>query len=194
MVGDEAQLYHSLAVRLEQIVRREVRAPREVIEDACHHAWTKLFNHSEQIKRDTALSWLATTAVRHAWKLDRRERRELSLEAAADELGELPIPSRLPGPPERVEAREQLSQLRQLPERQQRLIWLRAAGLSYVEMAAYTGDSVRTVERQILRATERVKEFHRERSERELDPERQSIVVNGPGRRLRAVDERGLER
>ena len=194
MVGDEAQLYHSLAGRLEQIVRKEVHAPREVIEDACHHAWTKLFNHSERVNRDAALSWLATTAVRHAWKLDRREHRELSLEAAAEQLGELPIPSRLPGPAERLELREHLRQLRELPERQQRLVWLRAAGLSYVEMATYTGDSVRTVARQIGRATERMRELQREPSERELRAEPNGIVVDGPGRRPHAIDERGVER
>jgi hypothetical protein len=45
MIGDEAQLYRALAPRVEQIVRMEVHAPREVIEDACHHAWTKRINH-----------------------------------------------------------------------------------------------------------------------------------------------------
>ena len=40
MIGDEAQLYRSFATRLEQTVGIRVHAPREVIEDACHHAWT----------------------------------------------------------------------------------------------------------------------------------------------------------
>jgi RNA polymerase sigma factor (sigma-70 family) len=194
MVGDEAQLYDSLATRLEQIVRKEVRAPREVIEDACHHAWTKLFNHSEQVDRGAALNWLATTAIRQAWKLDRRERRELSLEAAAEDVGELPIPSRLPGPVEHLEFREHLGQLRDLPQRQQRLIWLRAAGLSYVEMAAYTGDSVRTVERQVLRATARMRSLHTRTPQRELQAESGRTAINGPSGRYPSIDERGLER
>src|SRR5690349_13569940 len=115
MLGDEAQLYRSLAAKLERTVRVQVHAPREVIEDACHHAWTQLINHGDAVDRDAAFSWLATTAVRHAWKLNRRERRELSLEAAANDLGELPIVSPAPGPPERVEFREQLGHLAELP-------------------------------------------------------------------------------
>ena len=39
-----------------------------------------------------------------------------------------------------------------LPPRQQRLVWLQGLGLTYEEMAGYTGASTRTVERQLLRA------------------------------------------
>ena len=95
MIGDEAQLYRSLATRLEQTVRVRVHAPPEVIEDACHHAWTQLINQGERVNRDAMFSWLATTAVRHAWKLNRRERRDLSLEAAAGRVGELQLPTLL---------------------------------------------------------------------------------------------------
>jgi RNA polymerase sigma factor (sigma-70 family) len=195
MLGDEAQLYHSLAARLEQTVRIQVHAPREVIEDACHHAWTQLINHGDRVNRDATFSWLATTAIRHAWKLNRRERRELSLEAAADELGELQIPSPSPGPPERLEFREQLGQLAELPERQRRFIWLRAAGLTYVEMAAYTGDTVRTVDRQIVRATERIRQLEtdRLRAEQALEQGRANSRRQFDERR-RSLEDRGLER
>ena len=195
MVGDEAQLYRSFALRLEQTVRGQVRAPREVIEDACHHAWTQLINHGENVSRETTFGWLTTTAIRHAWKLNRREHRELSLEAAAEKLGELPLPSPLPGPPQRLEFQEQLLQLADLPERQRRFIWLRAAGLSYVEMAAYTGDTVRTVERQIGRATERIRqlEVNRVDAERTLERSRAGRASQIDARR-RPGEDRGLER
>lgn len=193
MVGDEAQLYRSLAPRLERIVRAEVRAPREVIEDACHHAWTKLINHSESVSRDAALSWLTKTAIREAWKLNLRERRELSLDATAEDVGELPVASQLLGPAEQLELREQLGKLVELPERQQRLVWLRAAGLTYVEMAAYTGDTVRTVERQVLRATERVRAMYNEPATRERE---HLAPFRGAHSHTRASqrDDRGLER
>jgi RNA polymerase sigma factor (sigma-70 family) len=196
VVGDEAQLYEALAARLEQIVRAEVRAPREVIEDACHHAWTKLINHSECVERDKALTWLARTAIRQAWKLSRREQRELSLEAAADGEMELPIVSPRPGPLEHLETRERLATLDELPERQRRLIWLRVAGLSYVEMAAFTGDSLRTVERQMLRATSRVRRLsdEREAAAREVTPALRPIPGPEPFTRAAVRDERGLER
>jgi len=196
MVGDEAQLYERLAPQVERIVRGEVHAPREVVEDACHDAWAKLINHSERIERETALSWLVTTAVRQAWKLNRRERRETSLQAASEDSGEFTFPSGLPGPAERVEQRERLDELEFLSERQRRLVWLRAAGLSHVEMAAYTGDTVRTVQRQILRATERMRALQRERQRVERAPDRAALVA-GPqrvGPRTRTLNDRGVER
>lgn len=195
MIGDEAQLYRSFATRLEQTVGIRVHAPREVIEDACHHAWTQLINQGDHVNRDALFSWLATTAVRHAWKLNRREQRDLSLEAASGDVGELPLPNPSPGPPERFELREQLAQLADLPERQRRFIWLRAAGLTYVEMAAYTGDTVRTVDRQIARATERIRQLEAERlrSERSLDG-RHPDPVQRIDQRRRSFEERGIER
>lgn len=196
MLGDEAELYERLAPRVERIVRSEVHAPREVVEDACHHAWAQLINHSERIERDTALSWLVRTAVRHAWRLDHIGRREASLEAVADSGGELPLPSKLPGPAERAELRDKLGVLGALSDRQRRLVWLQAAGLSYVEMSAYTGDSVRTVERQIVRATARIRELHREGSARDAAHESpaMSVAPRKSERRQRSLEERGLER
>ena len=194
MLGDEAQLYRSLATRLERTVRVQVHAPREVIEDACHHAWTQLINHGDGVDRDTAFSWLATTAVRHAWKLNRRERRELSLEATADELGELPIASPAPGPAERFEFREQLGHLAELPERQRRFIWLQAAGLTYVEMAAYTGDTVRTVDRQIARATERIRRLETDRLYAQQVERTRPDSGRPVTERQRSREEQGLER
>ena len=156
MVGDLDELYRLLSPRLRQIVRSDVRASEPVIEDACQIAWSRLIRHSEQVRREAALSWLATTAVREAVKLARRDRRELSLDAELERTGELPLPSRAPGPAEVLELRDRLAELRQLPERQQRLVWMHAAGLTYLEMAERTGDTRRTVERQLLRAKGRL--------------------------------------
>ena len=152
MIGDVDELYRRLAPRLRQIVRSNVRAPEPVVEDACQIAWSRLIRDSERVRRETALSWLATTAVREAYKLSRRDRRELSLDAELERTGELPLPTSAPGPVEVVELRERLREVRGLPERQQRLVWMHAAGLTYVEMADRTGDSRRTIERQLLRA------------------------------------------
>ena len=98
MVGDLDELYRLLSPRLRQIVRSDVRASEPVIEDACQIAWSRLIRHSEQVRREAALSWLATTAVREAVKLARRDRRELSLDAELERTGELPFPSCTPGP------------------------------------------------------------------------------------------------
>lgn len=150
-VDDVGELYGRLAARLERIVRSDVRASDAVIEDACQFAWSRLLNHCERVHREAALSWLATTAVREAVRSVRREGRALSLEAMFDDAGD-PATSVVPGPDEIVERRERLEELRALPVRQQRLLWLQGFGLSYAEMASHEASTTRTVERQLLRA------------------------------------------
>jgi RNA polymerase sigma factor (sigma-70 family) len=151
-VADVAELYRTLSGRLEQIVRRDVRAHDSVIEDACQFAWSRLLHHSDRVGRETALSWLAKTAVHEAFKLIRRDCRELSLDAALEYGGDWALGQTAPGPHELLAYRERLDGIRSLPERQQRLLWLHGLGLSYVEIAVYTGCTKRTVERQLLRA------------------------------------------
>ena len=60
--------------------------------------------------------------------------------------------SRLATPHELVERRERLREVQRLPERQQRVVWLHAIGLSYAEIALTEGCTRRTVDRQLLRA------------------------------------------
>jgi RNA polymerase sigma factor (sigma-70 family) len=156
--GDVGELYGLLAARLEQIVRVDVRAPDVVIEDACQFAWSRLLHHRHRVHRETVMSWLARTAVHEAFKLLRRERRELSLEVALEQAVPM-VASRSPAAPhDLVETREQLASIRRLPERQQRVLWLHALGLSYAEIALHEGCTVRTVERQLLRARHGVRE------------------------------------
>jgi RNA polymerase sigma factor (sigma-70 family) len=148
---DVGELYGLLAKRLEQIVRLDVGAPDPVVEDACQFAWSRLVHHGHRVHRETVMTWLARTAVHEAFKLVRRDRRELSLDAA----GEHATPAArlsFPAPEAAVESRERLGQVRGLPERQQRVLWMHAVGWSYVEIAAHEGCTVRTVERQLLRA------------------------------------------
>ena len=150
--ADVANLYRDLAGRLEQIVRMDVRASEPVIEDACQFAWSRLVHHAGRVRREGALSWLAKTAIREACRLERRERRELSLDATLENSGDRTLRSGVPGPDELVERRERLTYIGCLPERQQRLLWLHALGLTYAEIALHTGSTRRTVERQLLRA------------------------------------------
>ena len=96
--------------------------------------------------------------MREAVKLIRREARELSLDAAVEEAGTgWSLRRRLPAPHELTEYRERLELIRWLPERQQRLLWLHALGMSYAEIALSTGYTPRTVERQLLRAKRTVR-------------------------------------
>lgn len=155
-VGDVGELYGLLAGRLEQIVRLDVRAPDVVIEDACQVAWTRLVHHRDRVHRETVMSWLARTAVHEAVKLARRDRRELPLESGVEQPA--PALRSSAGPDAVVEQRQRLGEIRVLPERQQRVLWLHALGLSYTEIAAHEACTVRTVERQMLRARQGIRD------------------------------------
>jgi RNA polymerase sigma factor (sigma-70 family) len=146
---DVDALYRALARKLENIVRREVRAADPVIEDACQFAWSRLLHHADNVQHECALAWLVRTATREALKALRREARCLSLEDASECWGP---PAGGPGPIEICEQRLRLATVADLPERQQRVLWMHALGLSYGEIAVNTGYSLRTVERQLLRA------------------------------------------
>jgi len=98
------------------------------------------------------LSWLTRTAIHEAFKLIRREGRELSLEATLELAGDAALALRVPGPDELAEQAERLDGIRKLSRRQQRMVWLHGLGLSYAEIAVYEGCTTRTVERQLLRA------------------------------------------
>ncbi|HTU85253.1 MAG TPA: sigma-70 family RNA polymerase sigma factor [Solirubrobacteraceae bacterium] len=154
---DVGELYGLLAKRLEQIVRIDVRAPDVVVEDACQFAWGRLVHHRHRVARETVMSWLARTAVHEALKLLRRDRRELSLEAASERVVPAPA-SPLAATDTLVERRERLREIRRLPERQQRLLWLHALGWSYAEIAVHEGCTVRTVDRQLTRARQALKQ------------------------------------
>ena len=155
---DVAAAYRSLAGRLEQIVRYDVRAPDPVIEDACQFAWTRLVMHAGRVRPECTLSWLTRTAIHEAVKLIRRADRDLSLESDVHD-GALSgdgscsaISDTRSLPHERAEHLERLALVRRLPQRQQRMVWLHALGLSYEEISDEVGCSRRTVERQLLRA------------------------------------------
>ena len=158
-VSDVGELYGRLAQRLEQIVRVDVRAPDAVIEDACQFAWSRLLHHRHHVRRETVLTWLIHTAVHEAIKLLRRDRRELSVEGDWDAY--MIRPDLAPAPFELIERRERLGGICRLPERQQRVLWLHVLGLSYAEIAQREGCTVRTVERQLLRARQRLRQADR---------------------------------
>jgi RNA polymerase sigma factor (sigma-70 family) len=154
---DVAELYPLLARRLERIVHFEVHASDAVIEEACQFAWTRLVLHADRVHRDRALAWLATTARHEALYLLRCERRQVSLEATLEAVGDSAIPGRAPSPHELCEQRERIASVSSLPARQQRALWLHAAGYTYAEISGETGDSLRTVERLLLRAKHAVR-------------------------------------
>jgi RNA polymerase sigma factor (sigma-70 family) len=151
-IGDVAELYARNAGLVRGQVCSEVTAPDAVIDDACQFAWVRLLHHCNRVGRERAVSWLITTALHEVFKLVRRDGHDLSLEQLLEEGGELRINRTACAPEETVGARLRLELLRELPERQERLMWLQGLGFSYPEMAGEAEMTVRTVERQLMKA------------------------------------------
>jgi DNA-directed RNA polymerase specialized sigma24 family protein len=147
-----ADLYAELAPQLERIVSANVRATSTVLEEACQTAWAWLIAGRDSLTPGTELGWLATSATREALRLVRAQRRELSLEQEQEAEGELLELVLAPGPERVVEVRERLAEVQRLPPRQQRLVMLQGFGYRYSEISAVTGDSCRTIDRQLIRA------------------------------------------
>ena len=153
--GELGELYRSLAKSLERIVRSRVQAPEPVIEEACQFAWSRLVYHRARVHEQTAMAWLVTTAIHEAFKLLHRSRRDVSLELALEQ-GREPM-SCVPGPSEVVEMRARLDELGALRQRQRRVMWLRAVGFNYEEIARHENCTTRTIERQLERARRALK-------------------------------------
>ncbi len=153
VVGD---LYSDLQPQLVRILSRNLQPPDWVIDEACQTAWSSLLEHRGAVARGGELGWLSTTATRSALHLLRRERAGKPDDdpAVRASLGCLRVPE--PGVERQVEVRERLAEIRRLPVRQQRLVMLHGFGYEYDEIAAVTGDTPRTVARQLMRARQRL--------------------------------------
>lgn len=149
-------LYAELAPQLLRIVSNNLTAPEGVVEDACQMAWGSFLQTREPIARGAELGWLVTTATRQALRHLRVLRNEVSFEEQGEQSDLDAQISAVPGPARTVELRERLAEIHQLPVRQQRMLWMHGLGYDYGEISDLTGDSRRTVERQLLRAKRRL--------------------------------------
>ena len=166
---DLAVLYARHQRNVAQIVKRRVRAPGTIVEDACQTAWARLCAHPEvALEEHQALRWLVTTATREAWKTSRRVTARESPAGAfctpgdvdARELAEPAAEGRDPCELAiaRTEHEQRVHRLRELTDRERLYLYLQGLGYSYSEMAQSTTASRRTVERQVLRARAKLNE------------------------------------
>jgi RNA polymerase sigma factor (sigma-70 family) len=147
------QLYGELGPQLRRILGMNVQAPDWLLDDACQMAWEALLHQSRPVDRAHVLGWLATTARRHALRLLRRAQVELCLDSGEAEA----TFGVSPDPHQSVEFWERLGQIRRLSRRQQRIVWMQSLGFEYAEIAAETGETRRSVERQLLEARRRLR-------------------------------------
>ena len=158
--GDEATLFAAHDERLRRAVRHAVHGPDTLVEDACQTAWLILLR--VQPERATVFGWLVAVATHEAWRLSAADRRGCPLTRPDDtQLDGLTRAHHEPDPAHtalaRLHARMRLRAVGEaLTERQRRLIALQAIGCSYAELAALTGDTPRTVDRQLARAKRRL--------------------------------------
>lgn len=150
-------LYIEKADELHRAVGRAIDGPEARVEDACSHAWHQLLRHSEVEISDRGFSWLYVVAVREGYRLSDRDRREVAAGAPSD----LPVQS-LPSRGDRFGVhRARVELVLALPARKRELVLLHAAGFTYPEIARLTGNSLRTVERQLLRGKRALRQADR---------------------------------
>jgi DNA-directed RNA polymerase specialized sigma24 family protein len=154
--GDEAQLYLENHRGLQRAVSRAVNASPELIQDACQTAWTNLLRH--QPDRGAVFAWLCVVAVHEAYRLTTIERRDARLEdLPTDQAWDTPIAGR-PSLDDRLEAREALRALANLPAPQRRDLTLLVAGFRYREIAEITGRRTYTnVNKHLVKARRRMR-------------------------------------
>jgi DNA-directed RNA polymerase specialized sigma24 family protein len=152
-----ADLYRRHHSNLQRAVARVVNAPRELIEDACQSAWTIMLR--SQPRRPTLLAWLRVVAIHEAYRLSAIERRDARLEQLGSEDGdwrEATADTRTLDA--LLEAREALSLLATLPERERSDLALLVAGFSYREIAEMTGGRTLTnVNKHLAKARARIR-------------------------------------
>jgi DNA-directed RNA polymerase specialized sigma24 family protein len=155
--GDEDDLYRRHHRNLQRAVACALNAPRELIEDACQTAWTIMLR--SQPDRSTIFAWLRIVAIHEAYRLSAIERRDTRLERLGSDDGdwrEATADTRTLDA--LLEAREALSLLATLPERQRSDLALLVAGFSYREIAEMTrGRTFTNVNRHLAKARARIR-------------------------------------
>jgi DNA-directed RNA polymerase specialized sigma24 family protein len=156
-VGDEDELYRCHHRELHSAVAHIVRAPRELIEDACQTAWAILM--SSQPDRYAIFAWLRAVAVHEAYRLSAIDRRDARLERLRPEDGDWHNVTADPRSlADAIEALEALRVLASLPERQRRDSVLKVAGYSYEEIRALTpGRTTTNVSKSLVKARARIR-------------------------------------
>lgn len=173
--GDEAAVFQQHHERLVNVIQRDLGVSRVTAEDAASITWAQFLRY--QPERTERLSgWLRVVGRREAIRLERQRQQELM--DGRDGAGMLREPEDLRDPFKLSELRTRLrAGLEHLPKRKREIVALQALGLTYPEVAQATGNSPRTVDRQLRRAIQRLREFERarDRENERVHPRREML-------------------
>ena len=146
-----AAFYARESGRLRVRVAEDLPGGRALAEDACQTAWLALLWRDDVGLDARGLAWLRAVAVTAGARLARG--RDLAGQPIVDRYAEQAVGEG--DPVDRVleleELRERRARLVAVSPRQRRLLALQGLGFSYEEISVLTGDSWRTVQRQLLR-------------------------------------------
>ena len=152
------RFYREHAARLHRgICGKTVGLDDATVEDACAIAWERLLGRPDiDLERYEAYWWLYKVALREAWALGRRQRREQPVGglngADEDSLEPVDLDSDVADVvAERIEHASMREVLGRLHWRERRELALFAYGLSYEEIATVTGTSYTAVNRWMAR-------------------------------------------
>ena len=161
--GDEEELYRRHHRDLHRAVAHVVRAPRELVEDACQTAWAILLRN--QPERYAIFAWLRVVAIHEAYRLLAIDRRDARLERLRREDGDwhetIADPRSLDDAVAALEALRVLAALAALAERQRTDLALKVAGYSYDEIRVMTGGTTLTnLNKSLVKARARIRAIH----------------------------------
>jgi DNA-directed RNA polymerase specialized sigma24 family protein len=130
------ELYRRHHDELQRSVAGAVRAPSELIEDACQTAWMIMVRAQPQCH--SAFGWLRTVAIHEAYRLLEPERQHATRgvrRPRTEQPLDLPATGSID---DTLDALEALRLLAALPKRQRTDLTLKIAGYSYNEIQAHT--------------------------------------------------------
>jgi DNA-directed RNA polymerase specialized sigma24 family protein len=155
--GDEAELYRRHHRDLHRAVARVVKAPRELVEDACQTAWAILLH--TQPERYAIFAWLRVVAIHEAYRLSAIERRDARLQRLRPEDSDWhDVIADRHSLDEAIAALEALHALASLAERQRSDLTLKVAGYSYQEIRALTpGRTATNVNKSLVKARRNIR-------------------------------------
>lgn len=153
-----AAFYARESGRLLSRVAKDLGEDRTRAEDACQTAWLALLGRQDVALDAHGVAWLRSVALTAGVRAARG--RDLAAQPIVDREAE-----RAAGEGDPLQRAIELEELRErrarvigLTARQRGLLALQGLGFSYEEISALTGDTRRTVQRQLLRGRDRLRD------------------------------------